>query len=325
MNQSGVKSLDSRTFVRRIVKHLEKSLESFIEIGHVLIEAEKLLGRKQWLDMVSEELPFTRRTAEKLVKIASDARITDPKIRGRLPPHWTSLHELTQLTDAEFANALVENKIRPEMERREISLLRHQPVKISKKNQASSQRRQAHAAPISQLAMTATIVSDDDSDAYAFALGIVRLSKTCRFQSIALSKELLEAVAEQLRRYAMAEEEDIRQHTAQEDVDYLEDMFFQFETGKTFIDTSGQRHKDRDISRPDRHFEDIQHLYDYCATGRFMTKYTPLKFLEPRAYCYTLALRSLDADQAVRTAALLELQQFSATEPVAAELLELFA
>jgi|TARA_R110001606_G_scaffold20752_1_gene73889 hypothetical protein len=90
-----VPSGKSKKYINRIQKSFQSALKDFLDIGRALMDAEEELGRKEWLDMVTNSLPFSRRTAEKLVKVAKDKRINDPKNAQFLPPHWTSLHELT--------------------------------------------------------------------------------------------------------------------------------------------------------------------------------------------------------------------------------------
>ena len=82
--------------------------------------------------MINHDLPFTRRTAEKLIKIASDPRITDPKNVSVLPPRWTTLHEITLLSNKQFREAIKKGEIHAEAERKDISAL-VTPTKTRKK------------------------------------------------------------------------------------------------------------------------------------------------------------------------------------------------
>ena len=77
-------------YVQRINTQLNRTLKGFIEIGNILIEAKSNLDQSAWIRMLSYELPFSRRTAEKFIKIAKDTRITNPKYMKSLPPHWSS-------------------------------------------------------------------------------------------------------------------------------------------------------------------------------------------------------------------------------------------
>ena len=93
---------ESKAYATHIRTQWSNALNSIIEVGKILREAADELGKIDFLEMVNNDLPFTRRTAEKLMTIAQDRRLTDPKNAEYLPPHWTTLHEVTYLDDDAF-------------------------------------------------------------------------------------------------------------------------------------------------------------------------------------------------------------------------------
>lgn len=111
-------------YAEQIAIQLTKTLKGFIEIGRILNEAKLDLDKKSWQNLLNYELPFARRTAEKLMQIASDTRITNSNNFDKLPPHWTSLYELTQLEDDAFEAGLREEIITPDVGRKEIQKFR---------------------------------------------------------------------------------------------------------------------------------------------------------------------------------------------------------
>jgi hypothetical protein len=111
---------EQREYGKRISKCWQAAVASIIEAGTILKEAEEKLGSKAWNEMVANECPFGRRTAEKLVKIADDIRLCDPDNAEYLPPYWTSLHLMTFLTDDEFEEGISTGVITPTVERKEI-------------------------------------------------------------------------------------------------------------------------------------------------------------------------------------------------------------
>jgi hypothetical protein len=59
--------------------------------------------------MVESDLPFTRQTANKLMKIARDKRLSNDAHGRHLPPSWTTFYQLSRLKDETFeklANAI---------------------------------------------------------------------------------------------------------------------------------------------------------------------------------------------------------------------------
>ena len=99
-----------------------KSFQAILETGRLLIASKQSLARGQWEAMCESHLPFGKRTAERLMAIASDARLTNPTHASLLPNAWATLYELTRLNDNSFAQHLADGTIRPDMERRDIAL-----------------------------------------------------------------------------------------------------------------------------------------------------------------------------------------------------------
>jgi hypothetical protein len=105
-------------YAQRITDCQRKSVESIIECGRLLIAAKDELKHGEFLKMVENNLPFKRSTAQALMKIAKDKRITKYQRAGCLPPHWSTLVKLTQLPDAAFEARIADGTIHPGLERR---------------------------------------------------------------------------------------------------------------------------------------------------------------------------------------------------------------
>jgi len=96
-----------------------RGFDAVIETGRLLTESKAELEHGEWLKM-AETLPFKRNTAERLMAIAADERITNRAHAPLLPPAWTTLYELTKLDDQQFEAKIADGSIRPDMERQEI-------------------------------------------------------------------------------------------------------------------------------------------------------------------------------------------------------------
>ena len=105
------------------------SFEGILETGHLLTAAKEALEHGEFLTMLAKDLPFKANTAQRLMKIAADERITNTAHAPLLPPMWTTLYELTKLDDEQFEKAKDDGVIRPDMERAEIT----QKVKKAKR------------------------------------------------------------------------------------------------------------------------------------------------------------------------------------------------
>jgi hypothetical protein len=64
--------------------------------------------------MVADDLPFSLTTADRLIKIAADQRLSSVPAES-LPPRWSTLYELTKLSDDDWDE--LRPKIDPTMER----------------------------------------------------------------------------------------------------------------------------------------------------------------------------------------------------------------
>jgi N6-adenosine-specific RNA methylase IME4 len=101
-----------------------RSIEAYIEAGALLIRAKQALPHGEFQAMVDENLPFGARTAQRLMAIAGDERLTNPTRVSLLPASWGSAYELTRFDDDALDTHFRDGTIRPEMERQEVVSLR---------------------------------------------------------------------------------------------------------------------------------------------------------------------------------------------------------
>jgi N6-adenosine-specific RNA methylase IME4 len=104
----------------RIAAAWQKSVEGVIEVGRLLTEAKAALDHGAFTEMIERDLPFKARTAQRLMAIAADERLSNPTHVSLLPPHWGTLYELTKLSNEQFEAKIASGAIHPEMERRDV-------------------------------------------------------------------------------------------------------------------------------------------------------------------------------------------------------------
>ena len=109
---------------------IRRTVEGFIKMGGMLIEAKRQLEHGEFTTMIQRVLPFGERTAQMLMAIASDKRLTTEPRGSLLPPHWRTLYELTRLPDEALERAFAEGIINPDMERADVQKLLPEPVVI---------------------------------------------------------------------------------------------------------------------------------------------------------------------------------------------------
>ena len=107
-------------WAREIAARWNKSKEAVIATGRALLEAKADLRAGIFLEMIEQDLPFSTRSAQRFMKIASDPRLSDAAYAPFLPSAWTALYELIKLSDEEFAQALKSGLINPKMTRNDV-------------------------------------------------------------------------------------------------------------------------------------------------------------------------------------------------------------
>jgi hypothetical protein len=123
-------SVGNQAWIDRINAAWHKAATAYIDIGNLLIDAKKTVPHGDWADLLGK-LDFDKRTAQKLMEIARDERLSNPSHVTLLPKHWTTLYELSKLPDAEFERALNEGAITKNTQRAEVKKLRGPKPKVT--------------------------------------------------------------------------------------------------------------------------------------------------------------------------------------------------
>lgn len=101
--KKGLGQRDRHYYANIIQESWRKSVESIFETGERLIEAKAELPHGEFKAMVESQLPFGARTAQRLMVIARDERLSNATLGSLLPPSWRTLYELTKLDDKQWA------------------------------------------------------------------------------------------------------------------------------------------------------------------------------------------------------------------------------
>jgi N6-adenosine-specific RNA methylase IME4 len=108
---------------RQIADCWRKSAKAIIETGRLIARAKAALEHGEFMAMIETALPFSAGTAERLMAIAADSRLTNSAHGPILPPHWRTMYELTKLDDREFKARVKDGTINSEMERGDIATI----------------------------------------------------------------------------------------------------------------------------------------------------------------------------------------------------------
>jgi hypothetical protein len=82
--------------------------------------------------MIKSDLPFSRSTTNKLMKIAACDHLRNAEHVPHLPAHWGTLFELTTLTKEQFDRGIESGVINTKMQRKHVKALRGDAPKLVK-------------------------------------------------------------------------------------------------------------------------------------------------------------------------------------------------
>ena len=133
-----------KEWAARITFLYRNTVSAIISVGTALIEAKKSLPHGDFTPMVKRDLPFSERTAQRLMQIAGNSVLTDPSHASALPPNYTTLALLASWPEDELRDALERGAIHPDVERAEVSLIRDFQQKTK---QAITERAQPAPKP----------------------------------------------------------------------------------------------------------------------------------------------------------------------------------
>jgi hypothetical protein len=187
----------------RIESAWDASRESTIEVGRLLIAAKEELPHGEFGKMLESELPFSGRTAQRLMRIADDPRLTNTTHASLLPTSWSVLYELSRLRNDEFERHLAVGAIRADMSRDDaLRLLGHGKTKA-----AAGRRRRIKRAPVSPEMMS--VVNGTVYDKPAIYDALAGLPSELQAAAVAKIKEAkLETLGEDATDSTAATEDD---------------------------------------------------------------------------------------------------------------------
>lgn len=123
------KSKDREFFKKRIHYWWNKTIEGILETGWCLVEAQAALPSDEWSKFVKNDVPLDYSAMRKLMGVAQDHRISDPKYADLLPASWTSLHEISLMDNETFERAMAQGLIHRSVTLKELKLLRSKEKK----------------------------------------------------------------------------------------------------------------------------------------------------------------------------------------------------
>jgi hypothetical protein len=112
------------SWAARITDAWQRQIPSIFEVGSLLEAAKTELRHGDFVKMVKADLPFSRSTANKLMRIAASDHVRNAESIPHLPAHWAILHGLTLLTAEQFERGIKSGAINTKMKLKDVRALR---------------------------------------------------------------------------------------------------------------------------------------------------------------------------------------------------------
>lgn len=300
-------SKEGKAFSKEILTSWQAALGNILEVCNLLREAKLSLDKSDFNVLINDHLPFGRRIAERLLKVASDKRLTAKKNRKLLPPHWTSLYELTQITNEEFNGAVTNGEIFPDMERKDVTLLVYDK-KNSRKNTASANTTSTKSNPnkppitgkstpvngsgfrhnIAKLFCTESLAAWQIEEIEK-SIHAVATKHKIEFEIIKPNVEKKEvqekrqALAAETQAWLVERSKTYNQGFSEEDLILVKDAFFQLTNDRPFLNTlEDGSYAINDIRNEQNpyHGWETRDLYRYCKDNLVLTQYSNLEEID---------------------------------------------
>lgn len=115
LDSASTELLEIQRIGAEITTHWQKSVESILEVGHLLLQAKSALAHGNFVVMIEEQTPFSIRTAQMLMKVAHHPVLANAQHVALLPPSWGTLAELARVEPADLEQAIAAGTVRPDM------------------------------------------------------------------------------------------------------------------------------------------------------------------------------------------------------------------
>ena len=309
-----------KKYAQKITDAWQKAVDGILSVGQLLREAENSLNPVEQIDLYAE-LPFSQSTADKLLSIANDKRLNDPTYRKYLPPHWTTLYEMTQLDDKTFKSGIAAGLINPAVERRHILELTGQthttPLIAVKQTQAVIQKTSNTA----KLVTISIPIGFDISKVGVFQRDIEKLvyryGGELKFDKS--KKGVIGRQRETLANWCVDELKQRKKSYAKVspvEIELLETTISQLKRdrkGKPLVeyrkDPKTEQFQKNDIRHPNHHFHgwNLKQIYHYIRSMEILTKHSGLKEIDKEGHCIDLLRQHSQGNARGRADAILKL------------------
>jgi len=125
-------------YVSRISDKWRNSVQSIIETGQLLLESYQNLSPKEFQTM-TDELPMSFTTVQKLITIGQNNYLS--KQVNHLPPHWTTIYEISTLEKDVIKDGISSGFIHPSSTSKDIKTFLSSPEQTTTSTETKEKTR----------------------------------------------------------------------------------------------------------------------------------------------------------------------------------------
>lgn len=293
-------------YASRITQKWRNSVESIIDTGKLLLESSQNLSPKEFQTLV-EQLPMSFTTIQKLISIGQNNYLE--KQVKHLPPHWTTIYEISTLDKGVIEEGISTGFIHPSSSSKDIK------VYLSSPKEPKPQKDNLEKSRLGVVETTGDFNLEDidklerDLKKIEDKYGVIFRYDTSKSGVIALRRRLLSLQIDKL--LEKRKKKYNKTKLTPDDIQLLEDTFQQINSDFSYHTKPDGSFIENDIRHPDHpyHGWSRKDLYDFCKKNLILTRWTRVREIDKESFVYQMIKEHCDGDSQKRSDAKKRLQR----------------
>lgn len=293
-----------QSFVQRISDSWRESVEKILQTSTILVESENELSDFDFISMI-DQLPMSQSTVSKLLMIGKNNYLSN-KVE-HLPPHWTTIYEISQLKDNEIDKGVDEGLITPSSTKKEIDRLRNVLISVGDLIEGEVVQENEKEPTFGSITVTKDFdlerIDDlkKDLNKLEKKYGITFQSDRSKSGLLGLRRKLL---SQQMDEWLKDRSKGYNKtNLSDDDIQILEDSFGQLRGELVYHQNSDGTYTTNDIRNPDHPYHGFSSsdLYKFCRENMIVCRWTQIKEIDKTGYIKSLIKIHCDGDSQKRS------------------------
>lgn len=293
-----------QSYVQRITDSWRESVEKILQTSQILVESENELSDIDFLDLISQ-LPISQSTVSKLLLIGKNEHLLQ-KV-NYLPPHWTTIYEISTLEPNHIDRGVEEGFINPSSTKKEIDRFRTQLEFVGEVLDGDMDINTTEEPTFGKITVSSEFDIERIED---LRKDLQKLEKKygISFHSDKSKKGLLGLRRKLLSKKMsdwLEDRKDLynKPNLSDDDIQTLEDTFSQLRGELVYHQNSDGTFIENDIRNSNHPYYGWSsgQLYNYCRENMIVSRWTQLKEVDKEGYVKSLIKTHCDGDSQKRS------------------------